>query len=244
MANSFNVKVGAKVDTKQMDAQLDGYHKTIVVQTKMSDGGYKEITTFKNGIDSTAKAIEKFDSSGKSMGATIKTISTDTSVASTAIGRLGQDFLDTTGKVLKFGAATAAIALFTQGISQAVKAMADYDEQLTNFKKVSDLSGQALDDYADKLDNLGKSVYRSRTEMLEGATSFKQAGYSDDDAARLAQIAALYQNVADSEISASEASDYIIASMKAFNISAENAQEIIDKTNEVDLYLPLNNYIG
>ena len=43
----------------------------------------------------------------------------------------------------------------------------------------------------------------------------------------------LYQNIADAELSAGDAASYIISQMKAFNITADNATEIIDKTNEV-----------
>lgn len=71
------------------------------------------------------------------------------------------------------------------------------------------------------------------TEMVQAATEFKKSGYSDDDSAQLAQVAALYQNVADSEMSASDSSAYLISQMKAFNITADDAITIIDKTNEV-----------
>lgn len=43
----------------------------------------------------------------------------------------------------------------------------------------------------------------------------------------------LYQNVADEEISTADSASYVISQMKAFGIEAENAQSIIDKTNEV-----------
>lgn len=69
--------------------------------------------------------------------------------------------------------------------------------------------------------------------MVQAATEFKKSGYSDDDSAQLAQVAALYQNVADSEMSASDSSAYLISQMKAFNITADDAITIIDKTNEV-----------
>lgn len=69
--------------------------------------------------------------------------------------------------------------------------------------------------------------------MVEAATEFKRSGYSDEDSAQLAKIASLYQNVADEQLSAGDSAAYVISQMKAFDITADDAISIIDKTNEV-----------
>ena len=69
--------------------------------------------------------------------------------------------------------------------------------------------------------------------MTEAAVLFKQTGASDEDAAKLAQLANLYMNVADNEMTAADASAYITSQMKAFKITANDAISILDKTNEV-----------
>ena len=66
---------------------------------------------------------------------------------------------------------------------------------------------------------------------------FRKSGFSDEDAANLALVATMYQNVADESISAADSAGFIIAQMKAFNIEAEDATHIIDAVNEVS-----NNY--
>lgn len=73
--------------------------------------------------------------------------------------------------------------------------------------------------------------------MVEAATAFRKSGFGDEDAANLALVATMYQNVADESISAADSAGFIIAQMKAFNIEAENATHIIDAVNEVS-----NNY--
>lgn len=73
--------------------------------------------------------------------------------------------------------------------------------------------------------------------MVEAATEFRKSGFSDEDAADLALVATMYQNVADESISAADSAGFIIAQMKAFNIEAEDATHIIDAVNEVS-----NNY--
>ena len=69
--------------------------------------------------------------------------------------------------------------------------------------------------------------------MVEGATNFKKSGYNESDSAELARIAALYQNIADSEMTAGESANFIISQMKAFNITADKSSHIIDSVNNV-----------
>ncbi|MFA6667846.1 MAG: phage tail tape measure protein, partial [Bacilli bacterium] len=130
---------------------------------------------------------------------------------------------------------TQIIQGFTQSIGEAVTAVKDLDDAMIDYQKVSDLSGDALDAYTEKLGELGETVARTRTEMVEASTEFKKSGYSDEDSAQLAQIASLYQNVADSQLSAGDASSFVISQMKAFNITADDAITIIDRVNEVDV---------
>lgn len=69
--------------------------------------------------------------------------------------------------------------------------------------------------------------------MVEAATEFKKSGYDEADSAQLAKVASLYQNIADEQISAGEAANFIISQMKAFNLTADDSEHIIDAVNNV-----------
>lgn len=69
--------------------------------------------------------------------------------------------------------------------------------------------------------------------MVESATQFAKAGFNESDAAQLAKVSSMYQNVADEQLSVGEASEFIISQMKAFNITAEDSVHVIDAVNEV-----------
>ena len=92
------------------------------------------------------------------------------------------------GKVLKFQIITKIITGFTTACREAVNVVKEFDTALTEFKKVSDLSGEALDKYTQKLGELGTAVARTRTQMVEASTQFKKSGFSDEDSANLSQI--------------------------------------------------------
>lgn len=69
--------------------------------------------------------------------------------------------------------------------------------------------------------------------MVEAATTFRKSGFNDQDAATLAKVAAQYQNVADTAISAEDAASSIVSQIRAFGEDADFATHVIDAYNEV-----------
>ena len=69
--------------------------------------------------------------------------------------------------------------------------------------------------------------------MVEAATNYRKNGFGDEESANLARISSLLQNIADEEISAGEATDFIISQIKGFNIAAEDSIHIVDAVNQV-----------
>lgn len=73
--------------------------------------------------------------------------------------------------------------------------------------------------------------------MVESATQYRKNGFSDEDAAQLAKITSVFQNVSDEATSASEAASIIISQLIAFghagDDAAEYAQHFADALNEV-----------
>lgn len=124
-----------------------------------------------------------------------------------------------------------------RAIRSMINEVKELDESLTEFKKVSDLSGDSLEKYIKQAYEMGETVAKTGREMIEAATEFRKSGFNDQDALKLGQIANLYTNIADESLSAGDAASFIIAQMKAFKIEAKDAIRIVDALNEVS-----NNY--
>lgn len=118
-------------------------------------------------------------------------------------------------------------------ISSLVDEVFELDGAITEFKKVSDLTGESLDKYVNRLGELGKITARTKSEMTEAATEFKKSGFDEEDSAMLALVATELQNVADEELSAGEASNFLVSQIRAFNLEADDAAHILDSVNEV-----------
>lgn len=71
--------------------------------------------------------------------------------------------LNDSGKDLEltFNVANEVFSKFTSIIKDMAGQVYELDSALTEFKKVSDLNGQALDEYADKLSKIGQTVGRT-----------------------------------------------------------------------------------
>lgn len=131
---------------------------------------------------------------------------------------------------------TQANTIFNKTVG-VVKSMvgqyANLNAATIEFQKVSELSGKGLDDYIKTLSGMGREVARTTSEMIEGATEFRKSGFSDTDSAKLAKTSALFQNVADEELSAGDAANFLVSQMTAFNLTADEASHVVDAVNKV-----------
>lgn len=120
-----------------------------------------------------------------------------------------------------------------EAIGSMVKEVYTVDKALTEFKKVSDLRGSDLDEYVKGLGESGQLVARTTSNMIDAATMFRKSGFTDAEAAQLATIASIYQNIADTEVSASSAASSIVSQIQAWGRGAIEPIHIIDAYNEV-----------
>ena len=151
----------------------------------------------------------------------------DTAEASTNLGSLKTDF-DLTYQM--------ANNLYTMA-TNAIKAMVDeiytIDRALVEFKKVSDFRGNDLEQYSKDLTKSGRDVARSTSDMIEAATFFKKSGFTEAESAQLATVAAMYQNIADTEVSSERAAASIVSQIQAYGRGMIEPMHIIDAYNEV-----------
>ena len=258
----FNIQVGAKV-TDNIQKQLNGFTpKTVTVKpildTKGIQTGTKTVTDLVGAQGEMIKTTEKLSlATGKSNttisqykknykdasqaveenSKAMKTNSTSMDKTTDSSKKLGQSMLDIATKVAKFYVVTKAIQTVQRAMGEAVTTVKEWDSAQTEFTKVSDLSGDSLKRYGEKLGEIGESVGRTRTEMLNSATEFVKSGYTEEQSAQLSKVAEMYRNVADAEITSATASGFLVSQMKAFNLTTSDSTTILDSLNSIS-----NNY--
>lgn len=244
-SQDFTLLVGTKIDDSQILQQLNTISKKTSVTVKVNADTssletLKTVTTKStDAMGNLVTTTEKYNKSGDSMGTVVSSVTqnmtsytSSTDKASKSTSQL-QGYLERTKKVFDFGLSTASLGLLYGAINEAKEAIVDFDSALTEFNKVSSLGEEQLDSYTQSLSEMGEEVARTRTEMLESATEFIKTGASEEDAAQLAQIAEMYRNIADEQISSSDSAALLTSQMKAFNFTADESLHVIDAINEV-----------
>lgn len=209
----------------------NGHRALVTTTTELTKTGEvltTKVTQYKNELGQTVTVTDKFDASGKQVQGTMTEISNKAKV-------MGQSFNDIIAKVAKFYLASLPIRAVQTVITDTISTVKDFDKAITELRKVADstFTGATMDNYIDRLSELGSTVARTTTEMIEAVTEFKKAGFTLEDSAILAQVSAKYQNTADEILSASDASSVIISQMKAFNMTASESIQIVDSINQV-----------
>lgn len=223
--SAYVVTAQVKGDFKQLKEQLKQVSKTSKI-TVDSKGVVKASQETNQLVDAQGRLYTQTVKLDKKTGQLNETL---TAQAKRADG-LASSFKATLKSAVLF---TAAYGALNAVVSNTAEAISSVDKALTEFRKVSELSGGSLDSYSKKLGNMGREVARTRAEMIEASTEFVKSGYSEADSAELARVASLYQNIADEELDAGEAANFIISQMKAFNLTAQDSEHIINAVNEV-----------
>ena len=224
--DNFNVQVKVTPKAQEFQQDLQKVADKIVVNVNVKMSGQQGVKDLNKDLKNLDKNAKKATDSAKNLGNSLNQVDKNSK-------SLGQSFGDIVTKVGKFYLATKPIQMMQQAFDEAVETVKEFDDTLVEFRKVSDLSGDSLTAYIQKLAKLGETTGNTMTSMVEAATEFKKSGYSDEDAATLANVASLYRNISDETISAGDSASFLIAQMKAFNISASDSLHIIDSVNEV-----------
>lgn len=134
---------------------------------------------------------------------------------------------------LTYQAAHEIFSKSVGAISSMVSQVKEMDSAITEFRKISDLSGKSLNSYIEELADAGKVTGRTASAMLEAATMFRKSGFNDQESKNLATMATMYQNISDVQVSASDAAATIVSQLQAYGRETLEPIHILDAYNKV-----------
>ncbi len=159
---NYTAIVQVAVSDKKLLQQLEQVSKKAKPINIKVKADTSELGKFKQEVNSSGKELENFSKSGNSVVQTTKQIGNSMANASKHTKSLGTEFAETIGKVGKFYTATLPIQAMQRAVIEAKDAVFEFDDALIEFKKVSDLSGESLDSYINKLGEMGTEVGKTR----------------------------------------------------------------------------------
>lgn len=217
--------------------KLDKYYKTL--HNWLETNSKAKGTSAGNVISDALTKLENASLAGGMSGREFKTIQQDVSQAQKNIVKLGNTGKSTFDKIHaaieKFGGWT----IITQTVSAAIryiknmsKVVTELDTAMTSLKKVTDETDYTYEKFAKRAEKTAISIGATVSQYITSTADYARLGYSISDAEELARVSAIYANVGDN-IDENSATESIISTMKAFDLSADEAKDVVDKFNKV-----------
>ena len=137
------------------------------------------------------------------------------------------------GRFIQFYWFGEIFRLAKTGVTEMVSAVSDLDSAMVELKKVTNETDATYKKFMTDAAMAGKRLGVSMSDYIESVTEFSRMGYDFEEAQQIAETANIMQMVSEN-LSADDASSYLISIMRGFNIAAEDSMSIIDALNNVN----------
>ena len=114
-----------------------------------------------------------------------------------------------------------------RSIRNMVTATIELDDAMTQLKIVTRDTEIAYEKYLDTISKTATKIGSTIPDLIDSTTTYARLGYSLDESSVLAEYTAMLQNVG--EIDVSDAQNAITAIVKAFGVSVDDIESIMDK---------------
>ena len=123
--------------------------------------------------------------------------------------------------------------MIQQGLQQVYTNVVQIDTAMTKLKKVTDETDQSYTQFTSRAATQARELGISISDYVQTTADWARLGYNLADSEELARVSSLFKNVGDGIESASEASSYLISTLKGFDLVADDAEHVLDVINEV-----------
>lgn len=119
------------------------------------------------------------------------------------------------------------IMLAVRSVKQMVSATIELDDAMTQLEIVTRTTETAYSRYMETISKTATRIGSSITDLISSTTTYARLGYSLDESSALAEFTAMLQNVGDIDVA--DAQDALTAIVKAFGISVDEIESVMDK---------------
>ena len=179
---------------------------------------------------STGDALER---ELKSISSELNKIKTEANAAGQAGKNFGHMMLDSLKSAnARFIANYLSIQDMIRYVRELANTVREVDSAITELRKVSDASATRLQQNFEQSAKTAKELGSSITDVINQTADWARLGYNVDEAEKLARVTTLFQTVGDN-MTAETASEAMISTLKAYSISVDESERIVDQYNEI-----------
>lgn len=159
-------------------------------------------------------------------------------------GKTGKSFVDdfkrAFSQIFQFAGAYGLIQnVAFQVPQQMVQAVRDINAAQIELRKVTDASESQLTAYWDEAAVSAQKYGAAINEVINSTADWQRLGYSFDESKELSDLTTLIQRVGDN-MTQESSSQGLISTLQGFQLAADEAQKIVDITNEVANTQPID----
>lgn len=162
----------------------------------------------------------------------------------TAQGNIGKSWIDdfkrAFSQITQFAGAYGVIQNVIFDVPrQMVQAVRDVNAAQIELRKVSDASNSQLTAYWDEAAISAQKYGAAINEVINSTADWQRLGYSFEDSKELSDLTTLIQRVGDN-MTQQTSSEGLISTIQGFQLAADEAQKVVDITNEVANTQPID----
>lgn len=159
-------------------------------------------------------------------------------------GKTGKSFVDDFGRafgqIFQFAGAYGMIQNVIFDVPrQMVQAVQDINAAQIELRKVTDASDAQLTAYWDEAATSAQKYGAAINEVINSTADWQRLGYSFEESKELSDLTTLIQRVGDN-MTQESSSEGLISTLQGFQLAADEAQKVVDITNEVANTQPID----
>ena len=230
--NTVKADVGGMVNT----TQISGLDNKI---SSWSEKNSRALKQFGATIDEIRKKLSAMAQAGgapKGEFDALKTQFTQIQAAASNAGMLGKTWSDqfktTLGGLTRYFSGYYLIFQAIRGLKEMYSAVKEIDSAMVQLRRITNETATTYDAFLRGASETAKEIGTSVSDYINSVADFARVGYSFEDAQQMAQAANVYAMVGNiSTVDAATTS--LISTLKAFNVSAEDALSVVDKFDNI-----------
>lgn len=146
---------------------------------------------------------------------------------------LGQKFTRLWKEHAQTAAVMAGLHLVQQGMRQVYDNVVEVNSAMTELKKVTNETDTAYLKFTQRAAQQSRELGANISDYVQTTADWARLGYNLPSSEELARVSSLFANVGDGIDSATQASEYLISTLKGFNLVADDAERVVDIINQV-----------
>lgn len=158
---------------------------------------------------------------------------------------LGDKFKQSFSQLTSYFSAASVIMTGMQIAKSAFQNVLDIDTQMTELKRVTDLSASQYTNIYDNLTASAQKYGTQLTDLISATADWSRAGFDADTASGLAEITSVYQHIADLDYDTS--AENLLTAYKGFqseltSVYGDSQQGVLDAVSHIsDVYNEIDN---